>query len=459
MTSTPTSRLLSLAPELVEHVIKQISKKKDLSNLRLVCSTLDKYAVNELFKDVFLTPSEEHISTWNYISEHDAIRRIPRYATIQTQPDIKNDDFYREDMVEIGEEFEAAVAALASFPNIDSLEIAFAPQCLGEEEEEEDDSMFMMERRPDRKKAFQIIFQAIRNRAGGDNRTIRKLTIINLQNRSIPEFTSSDLFGEVLRHLDELHIKFIYEENHDAPDNDMERVELRTFPAQFIKQWLGPISSNLRALSVYHRNSNWGPFPGYWNFSELSFPKLESLTLGYYTIAHDNDIDWILAIKSLRKLILQNCMIVSWIRFDPDTFVDWKVKAHDWVDLPYESEYEIDDVIEYKSFSHKGTWAQVFDRFATLPSLEDFQFNYAGPYTEDYGIKQRDNCGRRVFPERYVTFDEGILPNRWPEADSQGEMESWAEGGFPKNMHKEELEADQASLDSFIKGLGNGREE
>jgi hypothetical protein len=186
------------------------------------------------------------------------------------------------------------------------------------------------------------------------------------------------------------------------------------------------------AYPIYQRNSNWGPFPGYWDFSELSFPRIESLALGYYTIAHDNDIDWILAIIPLRKLILQDCMIASWIRFDPDTFADREVKAHDWVDLPYETAYEIKEGMEFKSFSYKGTWAQFFDLLATLPSLEDFKFDYADPNMEDYGIKQRENCGRRVFPQRYVMFDEGILPNRWPQADSQGEMKSWAREGFQR---------------------------
>lgn len=181
MRLTPTSQLLSLPTEIVEHVIEQVSEKTDLSNIRLTCSTLDKYAANELFKDVFVTPAEEHVNAWNNTSQHNAIRRIPCHTTIQSQPDFEDDDwdFDGEDRVEAGEEFEAAVAALAKFPKLDSLEVAFTPQCNGEK----GFSVFGMEKAADREKRLQTVFEAINNRATDENnRTIRKLTIINLQN-------------------------------------------------------------------------------------------------------------------------------------------------------------------------------------------------------------------------------------------------------------------------------------
>ncbi|KAL1612108.1 hypothetical protein SLS60_000331 [Paraconiothyrium brasiliense] len=88
--STPRPHLLSLAPEIVEHIIKQVSEKNDLSNVRLVCKTLDRYALEELFKDVFVSPSKEHMSAWNSISQDD-IRRIPHYAIVQTRPYIEDE--------------------------------------------------------------------------------------------------------------------------------------------------------------------------------------------------------------------------------------------------------------------------------------------------------------------------------------------------------------------------------
>ena len=111
-------------------------------------------------------------------------------------------------------------------------------------------------------------------------------------------------------------------------------MELQTFPDHLCFAWLSPISKNLKALTIYHKTDNWGPFPGHFNPGGIPFPKLETLALGYYTLAHDNDLDWILAIKSLKNLIFHNCMIASWIRIDKDNIADWKLKKHNWSVLP-----------------------------------------------------------------------------------------------------------------------------
>lgn len=446
----PGPKLLSLAPEVVENVIKQVKDRRDLSNTRLVCKELDKHAAKELFKDVFVSPSDEHVSTWNSVSQDDNIRQIPRHAIIYTQPDIEENTFGgdREDE-EIGEDFEEAVAALSKFPNVDSVEIGFTPECVGDRQTSwyED----VVEDPSRRKEMLGLIFRAIKDRAANEEcRTIRKLTITNLQNCPVPEFTSSDLFRDVMGQLEELHISLTQEYNEHGPDHDYTRVELQTFPAHLCSEWLKPIAGNLKALSIYHRTDNWGPFPGYFDPSGISFPKLETLALGYYTLAHDNDLDWILAIKSLRKLILHNCMIASWIRIDSDNMEEWKVKTHDWTRLA-----DGDDESWATSFAYGGKWSQCLDRIAgDLPSLADFRFDQASSYSFNgeprYGLEHRDTCGVRVFPKRYVCFDNGILPTHWPEAEDDGTLHSWLDDGFPSNVHEETLEEDQKSLDRLV---------
>lgn len=56
-------KLFDLAPEVMEYVIKQVSDKTDLSNARLACKALDRYATKEFFKDIMLSPTAEHLST------------------------------------------------------------------------------------------------------------------------------------------------------------------------------------------------------------------------------------------------------------------------------------------------------------------------------------------------------------------------------------------------------------
>lgn len=452
---------IGLPPELVQNVMKQIATRRDLANARLVCKELDEHATKELFKDVLVSTDEDHIKTWNSLSEDDYIRKIPRHAIIHTQSDVEDRggwDSRGGDDKEETEDLERALDALSRFPNIDSIEIGFTAECLGRDEDQ-----WYLEVPEDvehRQHMLEVIFRAIKNRASDErNRTIRKLTITNLQNCPLPEFTASDDFRDVMGQLEELHISMTQEYNEHGPDHDYTRVELRTFPAHFCSDWLKPISGNLRALSIYSRSDNWGPFPGYFNPSGISFPKLETLALGYYTLAHDNDIDWILAIKSLKKLILHNCMIASWIRIDSANMAQWKVKTHDWAPMPGEEGDNWGD-----QFSYSGKWSHFLDRIsAELPNLVDFRFDQSSTWRrhdEDrrYGLLHRDTCGVRIFPKRYICFDNGILPTHWPEADEDewrevGNLHSWLDDGFPVNMHKETLEEDQKSLDRLLAKL------
>lgn len=453
----PGPKFLSLAPEIVKLVIQQVKRRRDLSNVRLVCKELGEHAAKELFKDVFVSPLKKHVRIWNSISQADHVRQMPRHAIIHTQPNVKENNWGgdREDKG-IGEHFEEALAALSKFPSLDSVEIGFTPECVGERQTSWYEEV--VEDSPRRKKMFGLIFKAIKDRAANEEcRTIRKLTITNLQNCPIPEFTSSDLFRDVMGQLEELHILLTQEYNEHGPDHDYTRVELQTFPAHLCSEWLKPISGNLKALSIYHRTDNWGPFPGYFDPSGISFPKLETLALGYYTLAHDNDINWILAIKSLRKLILHNCMIASWICVDPHNMKEWKVQTRDWTELAVDPEDSWSD-----SFAYGGKWSQCLDRIAgDLPNLVDFRFDQASPYgygdEPQYGLEHRDSCGARIDPKRYICFDNGILPTHWPEAEDDGTMHSWLDDGFPTNVHQENLEEDQKSLDRLLEKLRRPR--
>jgi hypothetical protein len=204
----------------------------------------------------------------------------------------------------------------------------------------------------------------------------------------------------------------------------------------------------LKALSIYSRSDNWGPFPGYFDPSGISFPKLETLALGYYTLAHDDDLNWALAIKSLRKLILHNCMIASWIRIESENMAQWQVRTHDWTRMS-----DAGESAWYEDFAYGGKWSQHLDRIAEdLPSLVDFRFGYGDSYFEpSYKVTHRDCCPAEIFHQRYICFDNGTLPTHWPKPRyNEGQLHSWLNDGFPINVHKENLDADQKRLDALL---------
>ncbi|ROW11804.1 hypothetical protein VPNG_05032 [Cytospora leucostoma] len=438
--------LLGLAPEIVQHIIKQ-APKEDLKNIRLANKELDKNAVRELFSDVFLSPDEEQINTWASIGQHDTIRRFPRHAVIHTQPDIETlgEGDYRE-IIEPAEEFEDAVAALARFPNVDSLEIGFTAECIGVRDDLSwwEDGVEEVDARKD---MLRLIFQAVKDRAADkDNRTIRKLTIVNLQNCPIPDFTRSDLFRDVMGQLEELHLQITQEYNRAGPDHDYTRVELQTFPGHLISDWLEPVSGNLKALSIGSAGENWGPFPGHFRPSGLSFPKLKTLALVYHTLAHDDDLNWITGIKSLETLLLTNCMIASRIRIDTENVDEWKVCTDDWQALTEEQCRS-----PWPHFAYHGKWSDVFRRISSeLPNLVHFRFHGGSQYRPWDEDNEGGRLGVRVLPQRYVVFDNGILPTHWTEAEEDGGIHHWTKEPFP-NFHKQRLEEDQKSLDELLR--------
>jgi hypothetical protein len=174
------------------------------------------------------SPSEEHMGSWNSISQDDVTRKIPRHAVIHTQPCIDDDNPGTED--QFSEGMEGALAALSKFPSLDSVEIGFTPQCAGVYNDWSD----VAGEASERKEMSTFIFTAIVDRAANvENMTVRKLTIINLQNCDYSKFTSSSLFRDVMYHLKKLHISITQEQNLSRPNNDYNAVELQTFPAHF----------------------------------------------------------------------------------------------------------------------------------------------------------------------------------------------------------------------------------
>lgn len=146
-------------------------------------------------------------------------------------------------------------------------------------------------------------------------------------------------------------------------------------------------------------------------------------------------------------------MIASFLRIENDNMAVWKMPTQDWIPMP--SQYGDDD----GEFKYEGKWSSYLDRIAAgLPNLIDFRFDSGGSRGDSpYNVDCRDDCGARVFPRRYIVFDNGILPTHWPEAEDDGELHTWLEDedgevGFP-NLHEETLEEDQKSLDRLLETM------
>ncbi|KAF3764282.1 hypothetical protein M406DRAFT_259903 [Cryphonectria parasitica EP155] len=440
------SGLDRLAPELTRHIVQYVGKG-DLKSVRLVNRGMENHAASEMFRDVFLSPGEDMMERWNNIVQDERLRHLPWHVTIQTREKLETDHKYDE----FPDNWEQSLRALERLPNVSSIKIVFTEECAGEESVNAGWSDEYVGEFPEQREEMLVsIFGAIERRASnGENRKIRKLSIVHLQNYPLPEFTKSDLFRGVMDNLHELHLMMVQEYNEHGPDHDYTKVELRTFLAHLCADWLSPISQNLKALSLHHLADNWGPLPAYFNPCDLSFPNLETLSLRYYTPAHDDSLDWILAQKSIKRLIIHRGMIAARLNIRNENVEGWQVKTHDW----YPMEKYGDDA-RTKSYGYDGKWSDFFARIADgLPNLIGFSFNGLGSDAFDsheVGDPVSKNEEYNAFAKRYVVFDDCTLPTHWPEAEYDGDLHCWLGHNVFPNLHKLHLDEDREGLDSLL---------
>ena len=447
-----------LSPEIIATIIQHIHSANDLKNARLVNKDLEAYARRELFSTAFLSTKEKVLEAYEKVTKSDRLATLPRCATIWTHDEVSDDSSHHSDTsfeenegLDPEERYEQALNDLKELPNLSSVLIAFTPDCIGTADQQyyqEVDQEF-----DDRLEKLLLIFDALHSRiksANGSSR-IRSLTIENLQNEPVPSLTESETFRSVMGQLDELHIQMIQEYNVAGPDSDYDKIELQTFPPHLTSSWLAPIATNLKSLSLYAHTDNWGSFPGNYDFSKLCFPNLETLALGYYTIAYDDQLDWVMSIKSLKTLVLHRCMIVRHLKIYG--IQEWGTSTRGWQPLILADDPDV-EVNPEAHFSYHGTWSALFPKLTTaLPNLQNFAFEYPDTYvgasegvTELYGVQDRHSRISEVFPQRYVAFDQGTLPTHWPEANGWGQLQY---DGYP-NYHEETLEDDTKALNALL---------
>ncbi|OIW23059.1 hypothetical protein CONLIGDRAFT_637982 [Coniochaeta ligniaria NRRL 30616] len=392
-----------------------------LRDARLVCRRWNEFATAHLFRTLTLDVARENATmSWKGIINSGMIQQAARDIVIcshlsDAERDMGSDG---EDWCDHDSSlyFSDAVRGIAKLPNLNSLQICFAKKCLGAREyrwwEEDEDTEPIWQRL----QVLRAVFRAIRTRhaaVGRDNlpSAIRSLTLKNLQNIPIPQFTASELYKDVMKHVNELHLLIAHEFNEHGPDHDLDRLERQTYEPHLQRELLPPLAHQLRSLTLTFREC-WGVIPGYFDGDGLVFPNLRTLTLGEFVIGHHNQFDWVLAQKSLETLRLDRCCIVSYLRVcDDDQWDRWHVPAHDWYEYPKGS-FGFDD--NGRTFGFSGTWETVYDRVREgLPELREFcSVHHRWSNTFD----RRENMGASMSALRYITFDSGLCPSPWIEA-------------------------------------------
>jgi hypothetical protein len=122
---------------------------------------------------------------------------------------------------------------------------------------------------------------------------------------------------------------------------------------------------------------------------------------GNYTFSHDWQLHWILAHKTLERLILDDCHILTYIcqygEIDHEKYavkptLGWGQK-HTW--------------------KYDGQWSRYFVSIREeLPKLKSFAFG-SGEWNEGRNFDGKPWKVLGIYPEMYMTFNRGIGPTLW----------------------------------------------
>ncbi|CAG9986489.1 unnamed protein product [Clonostachys byssicola] len=440
--------------ELVSRIIGSLQRPHQV---RAVCRQWNTLAIKYAFHTATLVPTEAGIQKWNAIMDVSQLKKAIRTVVIYSHdPDTVEDNGFDWDEDEEDDNytpFKEAVSRIKELDLVSKVSIKFSEESYGEK----DGYGGEVETKEAREKTLITVFEAIKTRAEEkpDGSTIHALSLKNLQNYPLPDFTTSELFKVVTKDIDELHLDIKEEHNSHGPDWDIYLPELVEFTPYLQEHWLAPLSGQLTTLSLYFTEF-WGTMPGTFHGHGLDFPRLQTLNLGQLAISHHDHLDWVLRQKTLKTLRFERCVICSYIRTESDKIVEWGIPTDDWEELPRGS-FGLDmdnDAIYY----FPGTWESVFDKIRTnLPQLVDFQFSWESwaPVMFD----DQRHMGTDLSNSRYLVFDIGLLPTRWIEAEYEGvlsfgdDLDDDSETGEPKelNRHKETLAGDQRAFEELLK--------
>ncbi|KAH7368436.1 hypothetical protein B0T11DRAFT_296099 [Plectosphaerella cucumerina] len=134
---------------------------------------------------------------------------------------------------------------------------------------------------------------------------------------------------------------------------------------------------NIKHLHLHVKE--WGTVPCYFSGCGLLFPVLETLHLRFFTISHDDHLDWVLRMPALKRLYLAETKMMTLASCNLAVAIRWDIPTHDWKQLPhgaYGFSGQQDSIFEYPR-----RWSYFFNRIKSeLGRLSDFRISWSSPH-------------------------------------------------------------------------------
>ncbi|RJE22312.1 hypothetical protein PHISCL_05356 [Aspergillus sclerotialis] len=365
------SLIISLLVERANSPSEWRDNLQHICNARLVCRLWNTLATTYVFENLVLAYTTDEYKAWGDMIDSGVVKQAARRVYIRTAPDDDHEGGIWNAYTKKGHDgLIKSITRISELEHIKELYLRFSKHCNGVEvryrlrEEVVEDIAI-------RHYILENVFRAIQSPARNNFATsdIRTLTIENLQNTPLPDFTSSELFRAVTKNINFLHLMVADEYNEARPDWDAYRLERRVFE------------------------------------------PLTTLNLGNFVIGHHEQFDWVLNQSSLTSLRLDRCSIVSYLATFRENIHSWQVRTHDWHEYPTGS-FGLDASDAIYGFS--GTWETIFNSICrSLPRLSDFRFRYG--HDPVFPVRP-DKLSVGLTKKRYTAFED----NSWNDVDESG---------------------------------------
>ena len=418
--------MLLLPVELKRLCVGSLDDDADaLKQLRLVNHEIGALATEVLFHTAVLNPTDDSAKILAVLV-HSKFRRDVKCVIINDfnfEAEEYDLDESPEEL-EVTESYSEALASLCKFENLQELRLKFAVDCAAELDDSYDDGTRPVSQTVEyRSTILSIICKAIEGLE-----KLRNLSIRDLQDHMDRQILESESFRSIKGRLTSLHLQINTEDHVYASDYAASH---RGFSVDLPELWLMPVLPHLTRLTLYSYTCMWGLYP-FVDFRKIgTFPCLESLSFGNWTIAHDWQIDWILSHGStLKELLFHDCPIIPALRMA-------KRKEDNMASLNFPLlEAEGPDVWGDYFTLVTLRWHQVFDRFRSdLSHLEHFALRC----TDTSGLN--DCWSPDDFDHRY-TLTNSLRNTSYHFFDGQcivpgrGSVPQWVDPSPEKRAHK-----------------------
>jgi hypothetical protein len=397
--------MLELPVELQRNCIEFLSSHvTTLKAVRLVNKLLNELASETLFHTVSFTNNKNSPPRFTQTA-NSSLRKHIRHVIITTSDDHDPGlPIYRIPTKILGA-FKDAIELLPQLERMERVDLKFSSFCI----DHPNMTHTVLESVDFRREITDLCFQAL-----AQCEKIKSLMIKNLHD-AMDGLTHPESFLPSVRgRLTELHLEIIPQEMEAGLEELIDNEALhRGLSCYLPNLWLKPTTNQLARLTL-DCDVFWGVWP-LTDFRQIPpFPHLKSLFLARWTIAHDWQVDWIVAHgATLEALTLHCCFVVRGLHMNheqaeanfPQLVQPGPTFDPSILGIAPSYEWQVGGP-EYFVKVHLR-WHQMLERFRVgLQRLRHFALNYTWP---SHTFESRYDLRRHFSGAGYIFFDYTIL--------------------------------------------------